>query len=92
MEVVPIHSEALDHALENDLFTALDGVLVAQALAVGVPKGKINAIQYVRENNIPFFGICYGMQMAVVEYARNVKGLTAANSTEIDEGNFAPGH
>jgi CTP synthase len=47
-------------------------------------EGKIRAIQYARENGVPFFGICLGMQMAVVEYARNVCGLTGANSAEFD--------
>ena len=47
-------------------------------------EGKISAIQYVREQNIPFLGICLGMQMAVIEYARNMKGMSQANSTEMD--------
>ena len=47
-------------------------------------EGKIEAIRYVREQNIPFFGICLGMQMAVIEFSRNILGLTAANSSEMD--------
>ncbi len=50
----------------------------------GVEGGKIEAIRYVRENNIPFLGICYGMQLAVVEFARNVAGLKGAHTTEVD--------
>ena len=47
-------------------------------------EGKIAAVKYVRENNIPFFGICLGMQIATIEFARNVAGLKGANSTEFD--------
>jgi CTP synthase len=53
-------------------------------------EGKIKAVQYARENNIPFFGICLGMQMAVIEYSRNVLGLKGANSTEMDENTPHP--
>ena len=48
-------------------------------------EGKIDTVRYARENNIPFFGICLGMQMAVIEYSRNVLGLKDANSTEMNE-------
>ena len=48
-------------------------------------EGKIKAVQFARENSIPFLGICLGMQMAVIEYARNVLGLKEANSTEMEE-------
>ena len=48
-------------------------------------KGKIAAIKYAREHQMPFFGICYGMQLAVIEYANNVLNMVGANSTEIDE-------
>ena len=48
-------------------------------------EGKIAAVKYVRENNIPFFGICLGMQIATIEFARNVAGLKGANSTEFDK-------
>ncbi len=59
-------------------------MLVAPGFGERGFEGKIAAVQYVRENNIPFFGICLGMQVAVVEYARNVLGLPNANSTEMD--------
>jgi len=85
VEVVSIHSEHLEEALEQAVFDQLDGVIVAPGFGQRGTEGKINAIRYVRENNIPFFGICLGMQMAVIEYARNVKNLAQANSTEMDE-------
>ncbi len=62
----------------------LDGVIVPGGFGSRGVEGKIKAIQYCRENKIPYFGLCYGMQMAVVEFARNVCGLAGANSTEID--------
>lgn len=48
-------------------------------------EGKIKAIQYVRENKIPYFGLCYGMQLAVIEYARNILGIKDANTKEMDK-------
>lgn len=60
------------------------GVIVAPGFGERGIEGKIEAIKYVRENDIPFFGICLGMQCAVIEYARNVLGLKRANSTEMD--------
>jgi CTP synthase len=63
-----------------------DGVLVPGGFgATGIP-GKLNVIKYVREEKIPYFGICYGMQLAVIEYARNVAKLTGAHTAEIDPG------
>ncbi|MGA1771479.1 MAG: CTP synthase [Flavobacteriaceae bacterium] len=85
VEVVSIHSEHLEDALEQAVFDRLDGVIVAPGFGQRGTEGKIKAIEYVRKNNIPFFGICLGMQMAVIEYARNVKNLGNANSTEMDE-------
>jgi len=85
VEVVSIHSEHLEEALEQAVFDRLDGVIVAPGFGQRGTEGKIKAIEYVRKNNIPFFGICLGMQMAVIEYARNVKNLSNANSTEMDE-------
>jgi len=63
----------------------LDGVLVAPGFGERGIEGKIEAIKFVREHNIPFFGICLGMQCAVVEFARNVLGMKDAASTEIDK-------
>ncbi len=62
----------------------LDGVIVPQGWGSRGSEGKIKAIQYVRENNIPYLGLCYGMQMAVIEFARNVLGLVDATSEEIN--------
>jgi CTP synthase len=59
-----------------------DAILVPGGFGDRGSEGKIRAIQYARENNVPFFGICLGMQMAVVEYARNICGLEGANSAE----------
>ena len=85
IEVVSIHSEHLEKGVAADLLAELNGVVVAPGFGERGIEGKIKAVQYVRENNIPFLGICLGMQMAVIEYARNVKGLSKANSTEMDE-------
>lgn len=63
-------------------FEHVDAILVPGAFGVDGAKGKIEAITYARENKIPYFGICFGMQMAVIEYARNVLGISDANSSE----------
>ena len=62
----------------------LDGVIVPQGWGGRGHNGKIKAIKYCREHNVPYFGLCYGMQMAVIEFARNVAGLKDANSAEVD--------
>lgn len=79
-----IHSEFLTPENVVETLTGLDGVLVAPGFGERGIEGKIAAVQYVRENNIPFFGICLGMQMAVIEYARNVLKLNKAHSIEMD--------
>ncbi|WP_286590221.1 CTP synthase [Sphingobacterium sp. N143] len=68
----------------------MDGVLVAPGFGERGLDGKLNSIQYVRENNIPFFGICLGMQCSVIEFGRNVLGLTDANSFEMDANTSNP--
>lgn len=79
-----IHSEELvPETIENEL-SGLHGILVAPGFGDRGIEGKIKAVQYARENNIPFFGICLGMQMAVIEFARNVLSLKDANSTEMN--------
>jgi CTP synthase len=78
-----IHSETLDETTIEDTLKNLDGVLVAPGFGERGIEGKIAAVKYVRENDIPFFGICLGMQMAVIEYARNVMGWSDAHSTEM---------
>ncbi|MBX2953540.1 MAG: CTP synthase [Leadbetterella sp.] len=84
-----IHSEKIDPANVAELLNGLDGVLVAPGFGERGIEGKIATVQYVRENNIPFFGICLGMQMAVIEYARHVIGWEDAHSTEMEA---ATGH
>jgi CTP synthase len=85
VNVIPIHSESLEH-MENmeAKLDKLNGVLVAPGFGARGIEGKIHAIRYVREQNIPFLGICLGMQCAVVEYSRHVLGLERAASTEMD--------
>jgi len=79
-----IHSENLDvKTVENELL-GLHGIIVAPGFGPRGIEGKIKAVQFARENKIPFFGICLGMQMAVIEFARNVLKLENANSTEMD--------
>lgn len=85
VNVESIHSEYLDKSNIEESLSHLDGVLVAPGFGERGIEGKIDAVRYVRENNIPFLGICLGMQMAVIEYARNILGLKGANSTEMDE-------
>jgi CTP synthase len=85
-----IHSESLTAENAVEKLQDLDGVLVAPGFGERGIEGKIAAIQYVRENNIPFFGICLGMQMAVIEYARNVIGWENAHSVEMDTNTDHP--
>jgi len=66
------------------------GIIVPGGFGSSGVEGKINAIKFVRENKIPFLGLCYGLQLAVIEYARNICGLKDANTTEIDEKTTNP--
>jgi CTP synthase len=84
VKVIPIHSEFINDEVIETKISKLDGILVAPGFGERGIEGKIKAVKYARENNIPFFGICLGMQMAVIDYARNVLGLEGANSTEMD--------
>ena len=84
VEVVNVHSEFItEHNVEEKLDN-LDGLLVAPGFGTRGIDGKIVAVKYARESGMPFFGICLGMQMAVIEYGRNVLGLKDAHSTEMD--------
>ncbi len=85
VNVVCIHSEYIDNHNVAERLSGIDGILVAPGFGERGIEGKIEAVRYARENNIPFFGICLGMQMAVIEYARNVLGHKDANSTEMNE-------
>ncbi len=78
-----IHSEELNEQNAADRLKNLHGILVAPGFGHRGISGKLVAIQYARENNIPFFGICLGMQMAVIEFARNVLHMEDADSTEM---------
>ncbi|CAI8341882.1 MAG: CTP synthase [Formosa sp. Hel3_A1_48] len=88
--VISIHSEHLTPENTSKLLSGLNGVLVAPGFGERGIEGKIEAIRYVRENNIPFFGICLGMQMAVIEFARTVLGLSDANSSEMNASTKNP--
>ncbi len=87
VKVIPIHSEDLEANYDNTVrkLEGLHGILVAPGFGERGIAGKLQAIKYVRENNIPFFGICLGMQCCVVEYANNVMFLSGASSLEVDE-------
>jgi CTP synthase len=90
VNVVSIHSEYLTKDNVPHKLKGLHGVLVAPGFGERGIEGKIKAVQYAREQGIPFLGICLGMQMAVIEYARNVLGISNANSTEMDENTKEP--
>jgi CTP synthase len=84
VELEYIDSEEVERQGPDSLLNHLDAVLVPGGFGDRGVEGKIAAIRYARENRLPFFGICLGMQLAVVEYARNVAGLEGANSSEFD--------
>lgn len=81
-----IHSEKITNENLDSLLEDLDGILVAPGFGSRGISGKIETVRYARENHVPFFGICLGMQCAVIEFARNVIGLKEAHTTEIVEG------
>lgn len=86
IEIKWILSDDLDNSTDlQNIFSDVDGVIVPGGFGDRGIEGKINAIKYARENKVPYLGLCLGMQCAVIEFARNVCGLTGANSTE-----FAP--
>ncbi|MBQ3415812.1 MAG: CTP synthase [Clostridia bacterium] len=85
-----IDSETVNRENVKEKLEGIQGVVVPGGFGNRGIEGKIETIKYVRENNIPFLGICLGMQMAVVEYARNVLGLSDSNSSELDENTTNP--
>ena len=85
-----INAEDVTEESASKYISNLDGVLVAPGFGTRGIEGKIQAISYVRKNNIPFFGICLGMQCAVIEFARNVLDLENAHTTEINEDTKYP--
>ena len=90
VNVISIHSEHIDQSNIQEKFSSLDGILVAPGFGERGIEGKIDAVRYARENKVPFFGICLGMQMAIIEYSRNVLGYADANSTEMNEHTAHP--
>ena len=90
VEVVNVHSEFITQDNVAEKLEGLDGLLVAPGFGLRGIDGKIIAVQYARENGLPFFGICLGMQMAVIEYGRNILGLKDAHSTEMDANTANP--
>lgn len=84
LEYITIHSEKVTERNVNELLKDMDGVVVAPGFGQRGIEGKFIALKWCRENDIPTFGICLGMQCMVIEFARNVLGLSDANSTEMD--------
>jgi CTP synthase len=84
VEVTHVDSERIEKDGIPDSVKQADGVLVPMGFGPRGTEGKIEAVRYAREQKVPFLGICFGMQMAVIEYARHVCGLARANSTEVD--------
>ena len=84
IKIVRIDTEALENQSAEEVIGHVDGILVPGGFGDRGIEGKILAAKYAREHNIPYFGICLGMQIATIEFARNVCGLTGANSTEFD--------
>lgn len=83
VKVKMIHSESITPKNADKKLSGIQGILVAPGFGERGIEGKINAVKYARENNVPFLGICLGMQCAMIEFARNVIGLEDAHSTEI---------
>ena len=84
VNIIDIHSESVTKANTSELLGQLDGILVAPGFGGRGIAGKIDAIQFARENKIPFLGICLGMQCAAIEFTRNVLGMKDAHTTEIN--------
>lgn len=85
-----IHSESVNDNNASEKFNGLNGILVAPGFGERGIEGKISTVKYARENNIPFLGICLGMQCAVIEFGRNVLQLQNAHSSEMDEATENP--
>lgn len=84
-----VKAEDLDTVPPDKLLNGVSGILIPGGFGERGIEGKIKAIKFARENKIPFFGICLGLQCAVIEYARNVCGITKANSSEFKNNNFS---
>jgi len=83
VEIVWINSEEVNDENKEEILKDVDGILVPGGFGDRGIEGKISAVQYARENNVPYFGVCLGMQVAVIEYARNVLNLEGAHSSEL---------
>ena len=90
VQVVNVHSEFITDENVAEKLCNLDGLLVAPGFGLRGIEGKITAVKYAREKGLPFFGICLGMQMAVIEFARNVLGIKDAHSTEMNPDTLNP--
>ena len=90
VEIVWIASDELKSGSIEDRLADLDGILVPGGFGVRGIEGKINAVRFAREKDVPFLGICLGLQCAVIEFARNVAGLEDANSSEFDSQTAYP--
>jgi len=90
VQILNVHSESITEENVAEKLGNLDGLLVAPGFGHRGIEGKITAVKYARENKLPFFGICLGMQMAVIEFARNILGLTKAHSTEMQADTPTP--
>jgi CTP synthase len=90
VQIINVHSEFITEDNVSEKLAGLDGLLVAPGFGHRGVEGKIVAVKYARDNKLPFFGICLGMQMAVIEFARNVLGLKNAHSTEMNPDTTEP--
>jgi len=89
-EIVWVASDEAEGLLAEDRLAGLDGICVPGGFGIRGTEGKIAAVRYARENRVPYLGLCLGLQAAVIEFARNVCGLTGANSLEFDEATPHP--
>lgn len=85
-----VFSADVNEETAKDIFKDVDGILVPGGFGARATKGKMYSARYARENNIPFLGICFGMQLAAIEFARDILKLEDANSTELDENTPYP--
>lgn len=90
LDLVYVHSEKITESNVGEKLAGMDGVVIAPGFGQRGIEGKFTALRYCRENDVPTFGICLGMQCMVIEFARNVLGMTDANSTEMDPATAHP--
>ncbi|MBU3851546.1 MAG: CTP synthase [Candidatus Paralactobacillus gallistercoris] len=90
VEVKPIQSEDITDENVAEMIGDVDGIIVPGGFGGRGIEGMLSAIRYARENDIPYFGVCYGLQMAAIEFGRDVAGLQGANTTEVDPGTPYP--